>query len=88
MVAIMPLCMAVVLPLLLLVLLQLGRAIFGAARTRSTDRYAPGTFRRRQLDALRASSGHFPGPFPNGWYHVCDASEFCDGVWWENVDNK
>ena len=61
-------------------LLQLGRAIFGAARTRSTDRYAPGTFRRRQLDALRASSGHFPGPFPNGWYHVCDASELAGGA--------
>ena len=42
-------------------------------------RYCQGERRRRHLDRLRAQRGNFPKPFPNGWYHICDAHELEGG---------
>ncbi len=38
-------------------------------------RLEAGSVKRMQLDRLRAERGHFPKPFPDGWYKFCDSSE-------------
>eukprot|EP00924_Labyrinthula_sp_SR-Ha-C_P016907 augustus_masked-scaffold_6-processed-gene-18.53-mRNA-1 protein AED:1.00 eAED:1.00 QI:0/-1/0/0/-1/1/1/0/477 len=38
-------------------------------------RYDTDTYRRRQLDTLRARCAQFPKPYPNGWYKLCESEE-------------
>eukprot|EP00935_MAST-01C_sp_MAST-1C-sp1_P002082 g2082.t1 len=37
--------------------------------------YARGSWQRKNLDRIRAKSGQFPKPYPNGWYRVCSSTE-------------
>jgi nitrite reductase/ring-hydroxylating ferredoxin subunit len=68
---------------LALLLLLLSRHCCGCgclgARPSPQRRYQRGERRRTQLDRLRARGGNFPAPYPNGWYHVCDAEELVGG---------
>jgi cholesterol 7-dehydrogenase len=40
-----------------------------------TPDYQVGTFKRKNLDRIRAKSGQFPKPYPNGWYRVCNSQD-------------
>jgi nitrite reductase/ring-hydroxylating ferredoxin subunit len=42
-------------------------------------RLEAGSVKRLQLDRLRAERGHFPKPFPDGWYKFCESSELSAG---------
>mmetsp|Transcript_12692 Transcript_12692/g.14560 ORF Transcript_12692/g.14560 Transcript_12692/m.14560 type:complete len:437 (+) Transcript_12692:166-1476(+) len=41
--------------------------------------YKPGSFKRKQLNELRARCGQFPKPYPNGWYKIADSEEVPKG---------
>jgi len=41
--------------------------------------YGEDSYSRRRLDRIRARDGHFPPPFPNGWYRVADSKEVKKG---------
>lgn len=45
----------------------------GPAKARTSEGSAAAA--RRRLTKLRANSKMFPAPFPNGWYHLCNAGE-------------
>mmetsp|Transcript_8732 Transcript_8732/g.14140 ORF Transcript_8732/g.14140 Transcript_8732/m.14140 type:complete len:437 (+) Transcript_8732:31-1341(+) len=42
-------------------------------------RFEAESYRRRQLDRIRAEAGHFPKPFPNGWYRIGDSKQVSKG---------
>ena len=48
--------------------------VYGRHRFK-TGAYEEGSFRRRNLDQLRARSGQFPKPYPNGWYKICESKD-------------
>ena len=70
---------AVALAPLLLLLLLLLVLLCRPPPPSPEQRWAPGSTARRRLDALRAAEGHFPPPYPNGWYHICDSAELDHG---------
>ncbi|CAK9016084.1 Cholesterol 7-desaturase nvd 1 (Neverland 1) (Nvd-Ci-1) [Durusdinium trenchii] len=41
--------------------------------------YEENSYKRRQLDKLRAESGEFPPPYPNGWYKIAESAEVPKG---------